>query len=84
MFLKDLPKNPRAGVCLYCPECLWTYSATRGDYFRAGSDEEAICGDCDAELVLVQKKTMLEPITPERAERKKGRDEEANDDDDGE
>lgn len=52
-----LPNAPSLGVCLYCPFCVYDYSAHRGDYFLAHPRMEMRCSHCDTPLVLVRKVT---------------------------
>lgn len=39
----ELPKQPKPGVTLYCPECNSHFSAYRGDYFQRQADESIVC-----------------------------------------
>ena len=65
----DLPLSPEPNVCLVCPECLETRSATRGDYFWMTPGAWFRCGNCRGRpfLQLVRKIVSYEyvPISRE-------------------
>jgi hypothetical protein len=68
----ELPERPPLGVFLYCEECNEKYSATRGDYFLAGTDTEITCRapclpdpdtyECGALLILATEQRTIVPL----------------------
>ena len=64
----QLPERPLPSVCLLCPSCLGTFSASRGDYFQAPSENICRCGDCNEPLRLVRRKVTYVSISPEEAQ----------------
>lgn len=60
---RDLPDTPAWGICLYCPVCVEEYSATKGDYFIANSEDRPICGECDGPLQLMRRRVVYEPVS---------------------
>ena len=57
----DLPQTPEPGVCLRCPCCGETFSATRGDYFWQDPETPFRCQCDETPLKLVRVRTRIAP-----------------------
>lgn len=58
--VNELPDSPPSFVMLHCAACGNDYSANRGDYFLLDANEPMICGECEAPLFIVTRKTVYD------------------------
>jgi hypothetical protein len=59
----DMPERGADMTCSAFGEAHGVYSATRGDYFWAASDDQVTCSECDAPMELGRMITNWVPVS---------------------